>query len=360
MKLFSLLETCMIYYAIIGFILSIFLVISIMRDNKKLITFAFIALGLITYILLGVIVPFTFVTAVVGNISGFLLVVLAILIVWAIISLCITFKNKLIILKHREKEIYIRDVDVPYSPAVLSYLINNKIETKKDLSATLLNLCAKNILKIEKDNNQELKFIDLKNEKEIEKLSADEYYAYEMFTQGITTSKIRKWKIKVKEEYDKYKFSKENKIDLSKYFLLAYFAFIIIVAIISTVFNINSFGKMIANLMIIIFFAAWEMAIFSGIKAFIKGKTNKKSEFMDTYTKKGAIEFDRWKKFEAFIEDYTLIKDKEATSVIILGKYLSYSIALGINKKCDKELQDLIDTEYSFNDMMIFNMLEEK
>lgn len=359
MKLFSLLETSMIYYGIISFILAVFLIISITKGNKKSITFTFIALGVMTYVLLGIIVPFTMVTSVVGNLSGFLQVALVILIAWGIISLCITFKNKLTILKHREKEIYIRDIDVPYSPAVLSYLMNSKIETKKDLSATLLNLCAKDVLKIENDRDKELKFIDLKNQKEIEKLSADEYYAYEMFTQGITNSKIRTWKTKVKEEYEKYKFSKEHKIDLSRYLLLSYFAFIIIVAIISTVFNINNFGNIIANLMIIIFFAAWEMAIFSGIKAFIKGKTDKKSEFIDTYTKKGAIEFDRWKKFEAFIEDYTLIKDKEATSVVVLGKYLSYSIALGINKKCDKELQDLIDAKYSFNDMMIFNILEE-
>lgn len=349
MNLFSLLETSMMFGFFICFILTIFFIISFGKGNQKSMTIVFISIGLITYVILGIVVPITFVTSIVKDLSGILLMALIILTVWSIISLIITLKNKLIIWTHKEKEIYIRDIDVPYSPAVLSYLINNKIETKKDLSATLLNLCANNILKIQKDNNGKLNFVDLKNQKELEKLSPDEYYAYTMFTQGLSTSKINVWKTKVKEEYEKYKFSKEHKRTLSNYLLFSYIAFIIIISIISTLVDINNQGQIIANLMVIIFFASWEMAIITAVKFFIKGKSAKTSEFIDTYTKKGAIEFDRWKKFEAFIEDYTLIKDKEATSVIILGKYLSYSIALGINKKCDKELQNLIKAKYEFN-----------
>lgn len=45
--------------------------------------------------------------------------------VWLIIFLAIQFKNRFLIFKHNEKEIYVRDVNVEYSPAVLSYLINN-------------------------------------------------------------------------------------------------------------------------------------------------------------------------------------------------------------------------------------------
>lgn len=356
MNLISLLQTSMICSFASCFILTIIFIISLGTGNKKIMSFAFIAIGAITFILMGIIVPFTLVTSIIGNLSGILLVALVILIVWFIISLLITFKNKLIILRHKEKNIYIRDIDVPYSPAILSYLINNKIETKKDLSATLLNLCANNILKIEKENNGTLKFIDLKNQKEIEKLSQDEYYAYEMFTQGITTSKIKTWKAKIKEEYEKYKFSKEHKRDLSSYLMFFYMAFIIIMGIIASLFDINNLGQIISNLIVIIFFAGWEMTIFKCIKLFVKGKVAKDSEFIDIYTKKGAIEFDRWKKFESFIEGYTLIKDREAESIVILGKYLSYSIALGINKKCDNELQELINAKYDFNYTTLFEL----
>lgn len=55
------------------------------------------------------------------------------------------YKKNYMIRKNKINEIYIRDVDAEYSPAVLSYLMNNKIEIKKHLSATLLNLCTKNI-----------------------------------------------------------------------------------------------------------------------------------------------------------------------------------------------------------------------
>ena len=69
----------------------------------------------------------------------------------------------------------------------------------------------------------------------------------------------------------------------------------------------------------------------------------------DKYSKKGAAEYMKWKKFKNFMEEYTLVNEKEYTSIVILGKYLSYSIALGINKKCDSELYKRIEKQYKFN-----------
>ena len=51
----------------------------------------------------------------------------------------------------KNEGIYVRDIEVDYSPAVLSYLQNHKIEDKKDLVATILNLCSKKMLKINKN-----------------------------------------------------------------------------------------------------------------------------------------------------------------------------------------------------------------
>jgi len=104
----------------------------------------------LAFIFLGVFVPYIFIKDMFGQDGmGVIFVVVIIFFAWFVITLIIKIKNQLIIKKNQVKEIYVRDIDVDYSPAVLSYLINNKIETSKDLPATLLNLCAKSVLKIE-------------------------------------------------------------------------------------------------------------------------------------------------------------------------------------------------------------------
>ena len=190
--------------------------------------------------------------------------------------------------------------------------------------------------------------------KEIWKLSEDEKYAYEMFVEGVTTSKIKNWKKKVEEEYNKYGFSKENKTTLANYMMLLY-AFIFIAVFIYCIITGNNvitgnLAEVIIKIIPIIFFAAWESVIVYAIRQGIVTISNKNvsKEFKDKYTVKGAREYMKWKKFENFIEDFTLVKDRDYTSIVLLGKYLSYSIALGINDKCDNELYDKIKKEYTF------------
>ena len=50
-----------------------------------------------------------------------------------------------------------------------------------------------------------------------------------------------------------------------------------------------------------------------------------------------------------------MIKERDHKRKVRWGKNLSYSIALGINKKCDKELYDKIEKEYLFD----FNLFSE-
>lgn len=286
-------------------------------------------------------------------------VLLGIFIIWAVISLIIFVKNGCVLKRYNTKEIYIRDINVDYSPAVLSYLMNHKIEIKKDLSATLLNLCAKKILKIKKLKDGKFKIIDLKNKEAISKLMPDEAYAYEMLTSNITNSKINYWKSKVKKEYKKYKFSKEQKKILIEYFtdyFLHFYIFIVVAIAIISPFS-TLLAKILGITLLALPVSIPVVALFSLLRAIFLG--NGESEFRENYTRKGAKERNRWKKFEKFMEDFTLIDDKNPESIIIWGKYLSYSIVLGINKKCDSELYNKIKKEYLFDYDVILEMLEE-
>ena len=338
-------------------ILAVFMIIYGTSTKNKRTQFICFTIGIIipsifVLIIYGVIVPYFLLSIIFKGYDGIIGIMTIMSTCWLVITLIIKFKNRIIILKNNEKEIYVRDIEVDYSPAIVSYLMNNKIETKKDLPATLLNLCAKNILKIEKDEKQKVNIIDQNNKKEFEKLKDDEKYACEMFKTKITSSKISKWKNIVKKEYEKYGFSKKNKIDLLSVLMIVYFVAIIIGCILSSkVSNVDVLGKII----IMIFFATWGSATISGVKMFTKS-----SEFIDTYTIKGALEYNRWKKFEKFIEDYTLIKEKEYLDVIILGEYLSYATALGINKNCDKELYNEMNRKLGIDIFSYFDKMDLK
>lgn len=261
-----------------------------------------------------------------------------------------------------------RDVNVEYSPAILSYLMNNKLEPRKDLPATLLNLCTKDILKIEKSEDGKINIIDLKNETALSKLAPDEKYAYKILLEGITASNIACWKKKVENEYAKYKFSLKHKRPLVRY-LITLFAIIFIAVTLYMVVTGKSeiTGKpaeIIGKTMLSPFLGAWIIISISNIKTILRiiaKKSNKyKHSFKDTYTKKGAQEYSRWKSFERFMLDFSLIDEKDYESVVIWGKYLSYSIALGINKKCDNELYNRIKSAYSFNYDIFTNVLKNE
>lgn len=266
---------------------------------------------------------------------------------WIIVTLFIRYRNKWILSRNNEKEIYVRDMNVEYSPAVLSYLVNNNIETKKDLPATILNLSVKNVIKLQEDDKGNINIVDLKNTDLVDKLSVDEKYAYEMVTSTIDTKKIVEWKEKVREEYDKYKFSRKHKQSFAGYLFGAYAITFVVLFIMQFVFSysgdLEKQGDMFISMIFVIFFTVWFLPIVLCMTS------KKRADFKDTYTIKGAIELNRWKKFAKFIKDFTLINQKDYESIVILGKYLSYSVALELNNKCDKELLKKVGAEYSFD-----------
>lgn len=327
------------------------------KENKNI-------FSIITYILVvvyvigfwGVLIPYVCLSSVFEstNIGIIAIILLCIIVgVWILVYLVINKINSYIINKNQGEEIYIRDVDVDYSPAVLSYLMNNKIEQNKDLSATLLNLCAKNILKIEKTEDNKIKIIDLNNKQEVAKLKEDEKFAYRMFYSR--TFSMGMWARKVEKEYQKYKFSKKNNSVLLNYIFILYAIVFVVLWFYSlltgnsTILGEGIFGTV--EIVTIVFFATWETALIYGMRELYKyiHYKDEETEFKGIYTKKGAKEYSKWKKFEKFMESYSLINDKSYDSVAVWGKYLAYSIALGINKKCDKELYKQIEKEYSFD-----------
>lgn len=335
------------------------------KENISIVFFMFL---LIYSAILFCTVPFALLVLMFENINNIMFMTGIIVAVWGMVYTYIYIRNIYIIKKNKTKEIYIRDVNVEYSPAVLSYLMNNKIEPQKDLPATLLNLCTKGIIEIKKDEDGTINIIDLKNETELSKLASDEKYAHKILLEGINASKIACWKNKVENEYAKYKFSLKHKRPLVVYLIILFVMICVPVTVYMVVTGRSKITGKPAEIIAIVglspLLGAWIIIAISNLKKILRwilGKSDKyKTYFKDTYTKKGAQEYSRWKKFERFMLDFSLIDEKDYDSIVIWGKYLSYSIALGINKKCDKELMNKIKSVYLFNYDMFVNLLKNK
>lgn len=59
----------------------------------------------------------------------------------------------------------------------------------------------------------------------------------------------------------------------------------------------------------------------------------------DKLTQKGIDEKEQWKAFKRYMEDFSLLKDKEVPALEIWEKYLVYATAFGISKKVMKQLK---------------------
>ena len=336
------------FFAVMGIIISMAKTGEI---NVKLIWLATIPIYLILSI-----IPLLFVYGLFGSNRGIAIFMITIIFSYLVIRLGITIYNKMKVKLSKNEGIYIRDVDVEYSPAVLSYLQNQKIEKKKDLMASILNLCAKGFLKIEKkeENHYELKVVPNKEE---ELLKKDEKYLYNKICKKEKIN-LNTWTRYIREEFESYHFTKETKIRLSTVFLSLYIGSMIILAIYATISG-NQIGQGLSDMVFITFFVAFELAILEPIIKVVL-RHLRKGEYLDgTYTVKGAKEMKRWDKYKKFLEDYTLLEDKPLESVIVLEKHLAYATVLNVNTSYTKSFIDQLEITHKINLEYVGKMLEE-
>ena len=193
-----------IYYAIVVIVIVILSIKN--KINSGMLVLIMIMFPLYLPFIVG---PIWVLNSTYHNNSGILVLILAFLAGYIVIRLGMNIYNKIKVNLSKEEGIYIRDMEVEYSPAVLSYLQNQKIEEKKG------------------ENQYELIPLKDKNSK---KLKKDENYLYETICNKEKID-INKWITFVKEEFESYDFIKESGVNLTVIFLFSYFAIMIGIAI---------------------------------------------------------------------------------------------------------------------------------
>ena len=258
--------------------------------------------------------------------------------------------------------------EVPYedaTPAEALYVMSNGISQtfSASFSANILDLCLKKHITLEViDENGKIKKNIVKIKilnKEINELKEDEKLTLEFLKEvadgenELTTKNITKYlekrpskitklderieKIIEKEEITRENIIIENKKEYNKYITrcaiyIAMACFTIVLIPVAIIFAVN--------------------AILTGM---IAHKIN-------VFTQKGIDEKEQWKAFKKYMEDFSLLKDKEVPALVIWEKYLVFATAFGISEKVLKQLKviypeitDMNSAMYTYSYIHIMN-----
>ena len=318
--------------------------------TKHIIWIAFIPMYLMF-----IYIPFWYANILLGN-NGAAILLMIMFLGYLIIRIGIVIYNRMKVKLSKDEGIYVRDLEVEYSPAILSYLQNQKIEEKKDIVACILNLCAKGFLKIEKKKENYYELEPLPN-KDSEILKKDEKEIYSTICKKERLN-MNIWMKYIKEEFENYHFTKKDKIRIDLIFLYSYFIMMIVFLIYLQICCEDKNYSGIFSTMFILLFVGIEISLLEpAIRAIIRYL--RKGEYLDgTYTTKGAKEMKRWDKYKKFLEDYTLLKDKPLESVMVLEKHIAYATVLNVNTSYTKSFIEQLEVNHKINLEYINNMVE--
>lgn len=342
-------------FSIAILLIGIIYVIFILHNRKK--TNLIIKTALIVTVLacsIIIIVSFKFFAFISGNNKMSLAIASVIILLYVVIRLANKIYKLFQVRDSEDEGIYIRDMDVKYSPAILSFLQNQKIEKEKDIMACILDLCAKNYLNIAKkiENTYALEEGTNKN---IQLLPNDERYLYDKI---MAKEKINfyKWKEIVINEFNKYGFFKYKHISVTVIYFIIFMVSMLVYAIIYA----SRLGDIPEQILMSIFFTLLEIAIlepcFILISKFLKiGEKN----ISGIYTTKGIKEIKRWNKYRNFLKDYTLVKDRKIDSVVVLEKHIAYATVLDVNKEYTNSIIEDLKFNYELDLECLDNILKD-
>lgn len=228
---------------------------------------------------------------------------------------------------------YYRDIPDDYTPLEISYLVNEKIEIKKDFLATIINLYAKKIIYFVKEND---KFKIKLNTNNVN-ISQDERYVLDWYLNKENNYSLLELEdIITKQLLDKNIYSSVTKMGYSVWMIII-FSIISLLCTFLAYFGIITINLYISVLIILIII---------GSIIFVYFNSRAIHRVLTDYGKK---EYTKILSFKKFLLEFTLIKDRTIEEKELWGQYLSYAICLNINNNSfsdfDEELKKIIDKE---------------
>ena len=270
--------------------------------------------------------------------------------------------------------------ELPYEdatpPEALFIFSNGNTKNfSSSFSANILDLCLKKYITLEAERKEGIIKSDIIKitivDKEISDLKDDEKLTLEFlkdvakYTKSesqntITTKDITKYlekhlrkveqldeqlgKIIENEEIKRENYNKQNYEKMAKYMgkcilslMLMFIVIPIIIYCVQMRLNIISIAVSIILMMILMLNAIMYQMTLSKINIF---------------TQKGVDEREQWKAFKKYMEDFSLLKDKEVPALAIWEKYLVFATAFGISDKVLKQLKVIYPEMMDMNSAM--------
>lgn len=267
-------------------------------------------------------------------------------VIWVIVSLTLAL---IIYLKERKSKKtdfnmeYFRDFPGDYGPEVLEYLLDKKV-TEKSLSATILNLIYKKVLKVEKiEGKKKEDYKLILQDYDESQLTETEKIALKLIINEVGNSKevvlstIKKHCSNVSnarsfmELYNDFIreskcLGKEKNFYSNTPFILFIASIVYFLGII-LVFIGFSFELVYLSIILIVLIIALFIFIFT----------------RKFFTKIGAEHYAKWMAHKKFLEDFSRFDEKELPEVILWDKYLVYAVILGNADKLSKEMKIKVD-----------------
>lgn len=227
-----------------------------------------------------------------------------------------------------------REINMEYNPSIIGYLFNQKL-SMKDLSADILNLFAKKIIDIKR--NEENKYMVYKGEKYdkyVYALQESDRYIVENTTNGFNDFSFEIWNKYVEQQYKRLDFSRQPRKMSNKSFFISLIATILLGTCIFYIFLKSFFNSFVISVVL----ALAETFL---VNAIVQSKNNKNV----ILTKKGKTEIKKCLKLKKFMTEYTLLNNRSVEEIAIYEEYIPYAIALGVNRKYKKTIYDIFEED---------------
>lgn len=257
---------------------------------------------------------------------------------------------------------YYRELpDETATPVEADFVLNRSQNISKTLSATILNLTLKGIL-IAKQDGKKIKF-EIQNI-ENEPITEDEEVVLNLLRKSakVDTETHRKVvEVKDIENYIKKhptefeslnknfdKISKERSIEKQKYdknieeksatyvVNAVGYIFMIIFIFVGTIGLIIYSAEFASNMIKYILAGGIISLIIFMINIILCGKLASR---FNGFTQKGIDEQEKWKAFKKYMEDFSMLDEREVPELVLWEKYLVYATAFGIAEKVIKQLK---------------------
>lgn len=282
---------------------------------EKILLFAYLAFGVILYIkyIILKVVDFS------SPISWILIVVLSLSIIILLRYYMIKYiKN----IKNKNDTEYYREIPKVCSTAMASFLINQKLEKKKDLFSTIINLVSKKAIDIIPENKDYTY-----KQKEQVKLKEDEKYVYDwLFSKDKSNFSLSTWQDIVKKELITNNLieRKENNNYLYKTLVFIWFLLILTIGILSwrNAISEDTFESLIA------IFLAPALIILPAFGMLDKMQI-RFNEFI--LSMKGKAFYLKLKALKKFLKDFSIISERKSEEVYIWDEYLAFALVLNVN-----------------------------